>query len=75
MMYILFFQVKEKKEDVKVGEKDMDTREYRPLNVILDITVHDLQVGEICFPSFPSRCFKMKVKGQVEGWVILRIFL
>ena len=39
------FQVVESKESkVEKKTKEFDPRDYRPLNVILDMTVHDLQV-------------------------------
>ena len=38
-------QVVESKESkVEKKDKEFDPRDYRPLNVILDMTVHDLQV-------------------------------
>ena len=39
-------QVVEGKENkVEKVEKEFDPRDYRPLNVVLDMTVHDLQVS------------------------------
>jgi hypothetical protein len=36
--------LEKKKEGAAAGGGSVDMRQYRPLNVILDITVHDLQV-------------------------------
>jgi len=37
--------LEKKKEGTAAGGGAVDLRQYRPLNVILDITVHDLQVS------------------------------
>jgi hypothetical protein len=37
--------LEKKKEGATGGGGSVDLRQYRPLNVILDITVHDLQVS------------------------------
>lgn len=43
------------KEEEKKTDKEFDPREYRPLNVLLDITVHDLQANLVkyCSPAEP----------------------